>query len=171
MTGYYPFRTGTQDGVFLHMEASGVPLDFPFLPHNLGLLGYSSHLVGKWHLGYCKRAFLPTRRGFRTFYGYYGPQQGYFNHSTDMWDRNTGRVVGGLDFFRERDGVSEPIFDALGDYSTVGVTGMSTGPKGRLQDVRNPFLHVPFSFVPGQDDMTEMSRNFREPQQPSNYVF
>lgn len=82
MTGYYPFRTGTQNGVFLNMEASGVPLNFPFLPQNLRKLGYRNYLIGKWHLGYCKKEFLPTERGFDYFYGFYGAQEGYFNHST-----------------------------------------------------------------------------------------
>ncbi|CAD5211875.1 unnamed protein product [Bursaphelenchus okinawaensis] len=118
MTGYYPFRTGTQNGVFLHMEPAGVPLDFPFLPQNMNKLGYKSYLVGKWHLGYCKKAFLPTNRGFNYFYGYYGPQQGYFNHSADMFDRNSGKVVGGLDLFEEIDGHSIPVIDKNGVYST-----------------------------------------------------
>ncbi|CAD5215977.1 unnamed protein product [Bursaphelenchus xylophilus] len=118
MTGYYPFRTGTQDGVFLHMEPAGVPLDFPFLPQNMRKLGYKNYLVGKWHLGYCKREFLPTNRGFDYFYGYYGPQQGYFNHSADMFDRNSKRVVRGLDFFEEINGASVPITDKTGVYST-----------------------------------------------------
>jgi arylsulfatase A-like enzyme len=48
---------------------SGVPLHFPFLPQNLRKLGYRNYLIGKWHLGYCKREFLPTERGFDYFYG------------------------------------------------------------------------------------------------------
>lgn len=78
------------------MDAGGVPLDFPFLPQHLRKLGYRNHLVGKWHLGYCKREFLPTSRGFDYFYGYYGPQEGYFNHSaskSDLLVFGTGRSV------------------------------------------------------------------------------
>lgn len=63
-------------------EPSGVSNDFIFFPQNLKKLGYHNYMVGKWHLGYCKRAYLPTARGFDYFYGYYGPQQGYFNHSS-----------------------------------------------------------------------------------------
>ncbi|KAI6183472.1 Sul-3 [Aphelenchoides bicaudatus] len=118
MTGYYPFRTGTQNGVFLNMEASGVPLNFPFLPQNLRKLGYRNYLIGKWHLGYCKKEFLPTERGFDYFYGFYGAQEGYFNHSTDMYDRNTRSVVGGLDFFEEAGGQMRPIREKDGLYST-----------------------------------------------------
>ncbi|PAV64765.1 hypothetical protein WR25_26253 [Diploscapter pachys] len=126
MTGYYPFRTGTQNGVFLHMEPSGVPVVFPFVPENLRSLGYSTYLIGKWHLGYCKREFLPTRRGFDYFYGFYGPQSGYFNHSADQYHRDLNRVVKGLDLFEESgDGSSTPDFTKNGIYSTDLFTNLT----------------------------------------------
>ncbi|KAE9548542.1 hypothetical protein FO519_008245 [Halicephalobus sp. NKZ332] len=118
MTGYYPFRTGTQKGVFLQQERSGVPLDFPFLPQNLKKAGYKNYLVGKWHLGYCKKEFLPTSRGFDYFYGYYNAQEGYFNHSLSFWDSNLKKMVGGLDLFREAGGKAVPDRTKNGVYST-----------------------------------------------------
>ncbi|KAK0397063.1 hypothetical protein QR680_001961 [Steinernema hermaphroditum] len=119
MTGYYPFRTGTQSGVFLYLEPSGVPLEFPFLPSHLKRMGYFTYLVGKWHLGYCRREFLPTARGFDYFYGYYGPQAGYFNHSADQFDRHRNTMVGGLDLFMEiNGGQSAADFTKQGVYST-----------------------------------------------------
>jgi hypothetical protein len=38
---------------------------------------------------------------------------------TDMYDKNTRQVVGGLDFFEEVDGQMNPIRDKNGIYSTV----------------------------------------------------
>ncbi|KAI6208665.1 Sul-3 [Aphelenchoides besseyi] len=157
MTGYYPFRTGTQRGVFLNMEASGVPMDYSFLPQNLKKLGYQNYLIGKWHLGYCRREFLPTARGFDYFYGYYGPQEGYFNHSTDLYDRNTRKVVGGLDFFREVNGRMHPIVNKNGVYSThlfndEAIRVLETHPRNQpfflflsYQAVHAP-LQVPSSY-------------------------
>lgn len=42
------------------------------LPSVLRKGGYSTHLVGKWHLGHGGSEFLPTRHGFDSFYGHTG---------------------------------------------------------------------------------------------------
>uniref|UniRef100_A0A915EM00 Sulfatase N-terminal domain-containing protein n=1 Tax=Ditylenchus dipsaci TaxID=166011 RepID=A0A915EM00_9BILA len=131
MTGLYPFRTGTQNG-----------------PQKLG---YRNYMVGKWHLGYCQKEFLPTvRGGFDSFYGYYGPQQGYFNHSADLFDRNNGIMMRGLDLFREHDGVSVPDFSKNGIYSTHLFTeeAMQTISTHQQSYKPNPFfLYLAFQSV------------------------
>uniref|UniRef100_A0A914C115 Sulfatase N-terminal domain-containing protein n=1 Tax=Acrobeloides nanus TaxID=290746 RepID=A0A914C115_9BILA len=119
MTGYYPFRSGTQNRVFLPLEERGVSLEFPFLPENLRRLGYKNYMIGKWHLGYCKKEYLPTSRGFDSFYGFYGAREGYFNHSAETKDPKTKKIISGLDLFNEVDGVSRPDFSKYGIYSTT----------------------------------------------------
>uniref|UniRef100_A0A1I8A4Q1 Sulfatase domain-containing protein n=3 Tax=Steinernema glaseri TaxID=37863 RepID=A0A1I8A4Q1_9BILA len=156
MTGYYPFRTGTQAGVFLYLEPSGVPLEFPFLPLHMKRMGYRTYLVGKWHLGYCRREFLPTARGFDYFYGYYGPQTGYFNHSAEQFDRRRSRTIGGLDLFMELNGgVSAPDYTKQGVYSTNLFADEAINLIS-YHDVRNPFflflsfqsVHAPLQVPP-----------------------
>jgi len=62
-------------------------LDMLFLKINLKYmkeLGYSTHLVGKWHLGYYQKRFTPTQRGFDSHFGYWNGFISYRNstHAT-----------------------------------------------------------------------------------------
>ncbi|XP_070576255.1 arylsulfatase J-like [Ptychodera flava] len=83
MTGFYAYRFGFQHGVALQNRATGLPLHFTLLPEKLKEQGYETYIVGKWHLGSCKKAYTPNRRGFDHFYGYYSAQEGYFSHTFD----------------------------------------------------------------------------------------
>ena len=67
----------------------GFPIEAPepralpegkILPQYLKDLGYVTHMVGKWHLGYYKEKYIPTRRGFDTFLGYYNGALSYYDH-------------------------------------------------------------------------------------------
>ena len=43
--------------------------------------GFKSHAVGKWHLGCHRTEYLPTYRGFSSFYGFYEGSEDYFSHN------------------------------------------------------------------------------------------
>ena len=60
------------------------------LPATLRDLGYQTHMIGKWHLGFCSWSLTPTRRGFDSFYGFYSGANGYFNHSGISNKRTSG---------------------------------------------------------------------------------
>ncbi|XP_020289254.1 arylsulfatase B-like [Pseudomyrmex gracilis] len=80
LTGQYAIRTGMQGFPLRGAEPRGIPLNVTLLPQYLQRLGYATHLVGKWHVGYHTRNHGPTRRGFDTFFGYYSGFIEYFSH-------------------------------------------------------------------------------------------
>ena len=105
LTGRYPFRYGMGTHPLPVMHPAGLPLSEKLLPEMLSEVGYESHLVGKWHLGFCNSSFLPLARGFDSFFGHLGSEIDY----------NTHVVLPRLnisDWFRDE----KPIFDR--QYST-----------------------------------------------------
>ncbi|CAL7948728.1 unnamed protein product [Xylocopa violacea] len=81
LTGRYPIRTGMQGYPLEPGEPRAIPLIDTLLPEYLRKLGYATHLVGKWHVGYYTDYHTPTYRGFDTFLGYYSGYITYFNHT------------------------------------------------------------------------------------------
>lgn len=87
MTGKYPIHTGMLHDVIQPTAAWGLPLEHKLMPQYMHELGYVTHMVGKWHLGFYNESFLPTERGFETYLGYLGDQEHYKTH---IYDRNLG---------------------------------------------------------------------------------
>ena len=56
LTGLYPYRLGIQRGNISPFRPAGLATSATLLPQRLAGLGYTSHLVGLWHLGYCAEA-------------------------------------------------------------------------------------------------------------------
>ncbi|XP_067013842.2 arylsulfatase B [Anabrus simplex] len=100
LTGKYPIRTGMQGGSLNAGERRGVPLDVPLLPERLQELGYTTRMVGKWHLGYTTSEYMPLHRGFDSHFGYLNGQIDYYTHMTEQKVENSSEVFIGLDFRR-----------------------------------------------------------------------
>ena len=69
MTGRYPIRLGMQCSVVRPWASHGLPLDERTLPQALKESGYTTAVVGKWHLGHAIPEYLPLQRGFDKQYG------------------------------------------------------------------------------------------------------
>jgi arylsulfatase A-like enzyme len=83
MTGRYPMRHGLQVGVIRPWAKYGLPLEERMLPQVLREAGYTTAMVGKWHLGSFDKAYWPTERGFDTHYGHLFGAIDYFTHIRD----------------------------------------------------------------------------------------
>ena len=119
--------------------------------------GYVSHIVGKWHLGFCNKDYWPQSRGFDSHYGFLLGAQTYFDHSRDA----------GYDF---RDN-AEVAWEANGTYSTFLIQERAkkiirypgfmclliSQTDFREHDQESPlFLYVPFQAVHGPLEVPEI---------------
>lgn len=83
LTGKYTVNTGMQHNGINNCEPYGLPLNLKLLPEYLQEAGYKTHLVGKWHLGFARKAYTPTQRGFDAFFGFYTSGLDYYNHTSN----------------------------------------------------------------------------------------
>ncbi|ELU15867.1 hypothetical protein CAPTEDRAFT_199218, partial [Capitella teleta] len=94
MSGRYPFTSQMQKDVIFPVSPDCSPLKLKFLPEYLKELGYGTHAVGKWHLGYCREDCMPTSRGFDSFYGTLDGEGDYLTHmSAGFYDWHTNGTV------------------------------------------------------------------------------
>ncbi len=96
LTGRYPLRYGLQTGVIPAGEKYGLPTDEWLLPQALAEAGYTTAIIGKWHLGHGDRKFWPRQRGFDYQYGPLIGEIDYFSHECEGvvdWYRNNRQVV------------------------------------------------------------------------------
>jgi arylsulfatase A-like enzyme len=90
ITGRYQYRlrVGLEEPLAGNSNF-GLPPEHPTLPSLLKKVGYSTTLIGKWHLGVLPK-FGPLQSGYDHFYGFRGGAVDYYSHSAghkeDLWD-------------------------------------------------------------------------------------
>jgi arylsulfatase A-like enzyme len=119
LTGRYPFRYGLQTLVIPASMSYGLPTDEWLLSQALKDAGYTTAILGKWHLGHSSRQFWPRQRGFDYQYGAQLGEIDYFTHS----------VGGKTDWYRDNKLVKEKgyVTTLLGDDAVRFIDGQSPG--------------------------------------------
>lgn len=129
MTGRYPFRYGLQTIAIPGPAAYGLDTAERLLPQSLREAGYTTAIIGKWHLGHADTRYWPGHRGFDYQYGAMIGELDYFTHSDD----------GVLDWFRNHQPVREAGY-------TTQLLGADAVKYLRRQNARQPFyLYLTFN--------------------------
>ena len=142
LTGRYPTRYGFQSGVLEPRKPYGLSLSETLLPQRLGALGYATHAVGKWHLGFYSWEHTPTFRGFESFLGYYTGYEDYYQHQQ-----------GGAIDLRHDEGprcganCSQVLWEARGEYSTHIFTRRATDVIRSTPAATPLFLYLAYQAV------------------------
>ena len=140
MTGYYPYHLGRQSDVIRFQMPRGLFTNYTLMPQHLKHLGYSTHIVGKWHLGFCSENYFPMNRGFDTHYGYLTGSQDYFHHDSTP---QLGDKKPGYDF-RENFEIAKSVD---GEYS-ANLFGKRVVDLIESHDQNNPFfIYLAFQSV------------------------
>lgn len=108
LSGMFSFRTGfdtipiNQREILCYSNYS-VPIGVTLLPEFLKRAAAErgerlrTYAVGKWNIGHCNEAYLPTSRGFDSFVGYFNGNVAYYRHYPDGWmykdDEGTARLL------------------------------------------------------------------------------
>jgi len=130
MTGRYATRTGVYAVVRPHAKW-GLPLRERTLAQALQQAGYTTAIVGKWHLGEFDAAYRPTARGFDHQYGHYFGALDYFTHLRDGWH----------DWYRDDRETKEA------GYSTELIAREACRLIAEQPPAKPLFLYVPFNGV------------------------
>lgn len=96
MTGRYPFRYGLQTAVIPSVSAYGLDTTEWLMPQCLKDAGYTTAIIGKWHLGHADKKWWPRQRGFDYQYGPMIGELDYFTHEEHGvidWYRDNEQVV------------------------------------------------------------------------------
>ncbi|XP_035525877.1 arylsulfatase I-like isoform X1 [Morone saxatilis] len=161
ITGRYQIHTGLQHSIIRPRQPSCLPSHMDTLPERLREAGYTTHMVGKWHLGFYRKACLPTRKGFDSFFGSLTGSVDYYSYGSC-----DGPGLCGYDLHND-EGVA---WGQEGKYSTTLFTQRarkileSHDPTDRplflllsLQAVHTP-LQTPKSYIYPYRDMVNVAR-------------
>ncbi|KAJ8390290.1 hypothetical protein AAFF_G00108590 [Aldrovandia affinis] len=139
MTGRYQIHTGLQHSIIRPTQPNCLPLDNVTLPQKMKAVGYSTHMVGKWHLGFYKRECMPTQRGFDSFFGSLLGSGDYYSHY-----KCDSPAMCGYDLYEGEDAAWE---QDRGIYSTLMYTQKAVSILASHNPRRPIFLYLAYQAV------------------------
>ena len=131
-----------QRGVIWSAQPYGHPLSDTLLPQKLKQQGYATHAVGKWHIGFYKPSYTPTRRGFDTFFGYLSGAENYYTHIS-RGAFPTWKHWSGVDLHRNE----QVVRNEGGSYSTHLFTREVINIINEHNTSQPLFIYLPFQAV------------------------
>ncbi len=131
LTGRYPVRAGQPNNLGPDSKG-GLPLREVTLAQLLRTRGYRTMCVGKWHLGHNPPEYLPTNRGFDSYFG--------LLYSNDMIPPFV-KTEKPLELFRD----TQPI-ERMTDQSTLTERSTEEAVRFVRSSRNNPFfLYLPYA--------------------------
>lgn len=163
MTGKYPIRLGMQGAPIGEGSPNALPLDEKLLPQHLKDLGYSTSLIGKWHLGYYKKECTPISRGFDTHFGYYN---GWIRYNDSVVFTTDGSVSG-IDAWENNQHAGEKLRNK---YNTDVFTDEAINII-KAHDTEKPlFLDLSFTAVHAIGNSRLQVRDFQQNEKQFGYI-
>eukprot|EP00116_Pleurobrachia_bachei_P009942 sb/3470204/ len=80
ISGRYPIHTGFHEANIQQGELWGLDTDEYTVGEMFQHYGYSTHAIGKWHLGWRTWRHTPVMRGFDSFLGFYFCAHDHFSY-------------------------------------------------------------------------------------------
>jgi len=102
LSGRLPFHVNVYNDDPTTTPGAGVPVNMTIISQKLNTAGYTSHFIGKWHVGMASKSTqTPQARGFATTLNYFDSGNNYYDSTTDQdcFDPASGKEVTAVDLW------------------------------------------------------------------------
>ena len=153
LTGQYSHRLGIPDyipfGNPIHVD-NGLPDGTSTIASTLKNVGYTTGMVGKWHLGYGKK-YYPQKFGFDSAEGfrYMAPNKKFDGLATMPFLINGEEIPNFRNDPRHTDILADRVISFIHDHSKKAKTAETTSPFFLYFALYRP--HLPWNRVPEED--------------------
>ncbi len=148
ITGRYQYRLPIGLEEPLAQRKIGLPPAHPTVASLLRKAGYTTSLIGKWHLGSLPD-YGPLQSGYDHFWGFRSGGVDYFTHEMagrpDLWDGDTPIKQAGY------------LTDLLGDRAIKVIEDSSKGSKPFMMSLHFSAPHWPWEGLDGQAESARLA--------------